>query len=194
MMSKELEIEFKNLLTKDEYTKLTGHFGYSAEDAVTQVNHYFDTTDFQLRAQRSALRIRQKGDLYECTLKTPAENGYFEITDQLAPSQAEAIFESRSFPAPEVAESLQEMGLDPDKLELLGALTTHRIEFPYESGLLVLDHSEYLGTEDYEVEYEVTDFKEGKERFFSCLSELGIPVRRTEKKIARFMNKAGTLG
>ena len=189
-MSKELEIEFKNLLTKDEFTKLTRHFGYSAEDAVTQVNHYFDTTDFQLRAQRSALRIRQKGEQYECTLKTPAEHGYFEITDQLEPSQAEAIFENRSFPAPEVAEVLEEIGLKPDKLELLGALTTHRIEFPYESGLLVLDHSEYLGKEDFEIEYEVNDFEEGKKRFLAFLSDFGIPSRQTEKKIARFMNEA----
>ncbi|HSJ37850.1 MAG TPA: CYTH domain-containing protein [Planococcus sp. (in: firmicutes)] len=186
-MTKELEIEFKNLLTEEEYEKLLARFGYTPEDAQTQINHYFDTADFQLRDQRSALRIRQKENNYECTLKTPAENGYYEITDALQAQQAEDIFEKRSFPAPEVAQALQELGVEAPLLELLGSLTTHRIEFPYQSGLLVLDHSEYLGTEDFEIEYEVADFEEGKRRFQAFLEDSAIPFRKTDKKIARFM-------
>lgn len=189
-MTKELEIEFKNLLTKEEYLKLLAAFGYTPEDARTQINHYFDTADFRLRNQRSALRIRQKGEKFECTLKTPAENGYYEITDALQAHQAEEILENRSFPAPEVAEALQELGMKSDQLEPLGSLTTHRIEFPYQSGLLVLDHSEYLGKEDFEIEYEVTVFKEGKQRFQAFLEGHDIPVRHTDKKIARFMESA----
>ncbi|WP_422123735.1 CYTH domain-containing protein [Planococcus sp. X10-3] len=189
-MTKELEIEFKNLLTKEEYLKLIGRFGYSAEDAQTQVNHYFDTADFKLRDRRSALRIRQKADTYECTLKTPADNGFYEITDQLQLPQVEEIVEKRGFSAPEVTKALKEMGLEAETLEPLGSLTTHRIEFPYESGLLVLDHSEYLGTADFEIEYEVTDFEAGKQRFQAILRDFGIPVRSTDKKIARFMKAA----
>lgn len=189
-MTKELEIEFKNLLTEEEYIKLMAAFGYTAEDAHTQINHYFDTADFQLRNQRSALRIRQKGNNYECTLKTPAENGYYEITDALLAQQAEDIFEKRSFPAPEVTEALQAMGLEADLLEFLGSLTTHRIEFPFQNGLLVLDHSAYLGTEDFEIEYEVNDFEEGKRRFQAFLNDYEIPFRKTDKKIARFMETA----
>ncbi|WP_144837797.1 CYTH domain-containing protein [Metaplanococcus flavidus] len=189
-MTKELEIEFKNLLTEEEYLELMDRFGYSAEDAHTQVNHYFDTTDFKLRDRRSALRIRQKGATYECTLKTPADNGFYEITDKLDSQQVEEIFEKRSFPAPEVAAALKEMGLGSDALALLGSLTTHRIEFPYESGLLVLDHSEYLATEDFEIEYEVSDFEAGKQRFQAFLRDFEIPFRSTDKKISRFMNAA----
>ncbi|TAA73162.1 CYTH domain-containing protein [Planococcus salinarum] len=189
-MTKELEIEFKNLLTQEEYMKLLSVFGYRPEDAHTQINHYFDTADFRLRNQRSALRIRQKGEMFECTLKTPAENGYYEITDALEAHQAEEILKNRSFPAPEVEEALQELGMKADLLEPLGSLATHRIEFPYQSGLLVLDHSEYLGKEDFEIEYEVTDFEEGKQRFQAFLNEHEIPVRNTDKKIARFMDSA----
>lgn len=189
-MTKELEIEFKNLLTEEEYENLLVRFGYSTEDAHTQINHYFDTADFQLRDKRSALRIRQKGNTYECTLKTPAENGYYEITDALNPQQVEDIFKKRSFAAPEVTEALQELGLQADLLEFLGSLTTHRIEFPYQSGLLVLDHSEYLGTEDFEIEYEVADFEEGKRRFQRFLKDFEVPFRMADKKIARFMKSA----
>ncbi|WP_203332430.1 CYTH domain-containing protein [Planococcus beigongshangi] len=189
-MSKELEIEFKNLLTKEEYHRLSAFFGYTADDAKEQINYYFDTADFLLRQQKSALRIRKKKDGFECTLKTPAETGYYEITDQLTRKQAEELIELRSFEAPEVAAALKEMGILSRQLELLGNLTTHRIEFPYENGLLVFDHSEYLDMEDFEMEYEVTDYAEGKKKFTSLLQDHGIPVRPTDKKIARFMTAA----
>lgn len=186
-MTKELEIEFKNLVTKEEYIKLLNAFGYQAEDAQTQVNHYFDTADFQLRSQKSALRIRQKDETYECTLKIPAKNGYYEITDSLTPDQAENILEKRSFSALEVNEALKEMNVVSDKLDLLGSLTTHRIEFPYNNGLLVLDHSKYHGIEDFEVEYEVDDYREGEQKFQAFLQDHNIPNRKTDKKIARFI-------
>lgn len=189
-MTKELEIEFKNLLTEEEYRKLLASFGYKADDAVTQTNHYFDTADFQLRSQKSALRIRHKGETYECTLKIPADHGNYEITDALAPQQAEDMLAKRSFPAEEVREVLKEIEIAPETLALLGSLTTHRIEFPYNNGLLVLDHSEYLGIEDFEIEYEVDDFHIGKQKFEKLLEDLNIPSRKTNKKIARFMNAA----
>lgn len=189
-MTKELEIEFKNMLTEEEYLKLMAHFGCTVNDAHTQINHYFDTADYRLRNKRSALRVRQKGNLYECTLKTPAENGYYEITDELQPQQVSEIFDRRSFPDLEVAEAMQAIGMEMDQLELLGSLTTHRIEFPYQSGLLVLDRSVYHGTEDFEVEYEVHDFEAGKRRFEAFLTDFEIPKRSADKKIARFMDAA----
>lgn len=186
-MTKELEIEFKNLLIPEEYTRLMALFGYAPEDAKKQINYYFDTADFRLRQQNSALRIRKKRDGYECTLKTPAENGHYEITDALAPQQAEELIGLRSFAALEVASVLKELDIFPEELKLLGKLTTYRIEFPYKEGLLVFDHSEYLGTDDFEVEYEVPDYEEGKKIFEAFLQEQDIPLRATDKKIARFM-------
>lgn len=186
-MTKELEIEFKNLLTREEYIKLLDLFGFKAEDAHTQINHYFDTADYKLRSLKSALRIREKGRQFECTLKIPAENGYYEITDKLDFQQAENIIENRSFPAAEVKEALAEMGVSPENLSGLGSLTTHRIEFPYKNGLLVLDHSEYHGIEDFEMEYEVDNYQEGKRKFQDLLADTNIPSRKTDKKIARFM-------
>ncbi len=189
-MAKELEIEFKNLLTEEEYIKLLNAFDYEAADAKTQINHYFDTADFKLRSLKSALRIRQKAKAFECTLKIPAENGYYEITDPLAPDQAEEILAKISFPAVEVAEALGEIGVSVEQLLPLGSLTTHRIEFPYKNGLLVFDHSEYHGLEDFEVEYEVDDFQVGKGIFDDFLLEWNIPFRHTDKKIARFIKAA----
>jgi uncharacterized protein YjbK len=39
---------------------------------------------------------------------------------------------------------------------------------------------------DYELEYEVTDFKLGEKIFFDLLKEHEIPHRETENKIKRF--------
>lgn len=55
-----IEIEFKNMLTKEEYELLLTHFQVGKEDLFEQENHYFDTSDFALKANHSALRIRKK--------------------------------------------------------------------------------------------------------------------------------------
>lgn len=70
-MSQELEIEYKNLLTKTEYDRIMTEFQLNHENPFTQTNYYFDTTDFQLKAHHSALRIRTRPDqsYAEMTLK-----------------------------------------------------------------------------------------------------------------------------
>ncbi|MGM0897732.1 MAG: CYTH domain-containing protein [Bacillota bacterium] len=186
-MPKELEIEFKNMLTKEEYERLLTETNATP---ISQTNHYYDTEDFQLRDKKAALRIRQIAEHFECTLKTPAAEGNFETTDVLTRDQAEAILEQRKFDTPEVEEELGRLGVSLFHLKRIGSLTTHRVEVGYEGGLLVLDHSEYCGTEDYEMEYEVTDEAEGKRKFLSLLEEKAIPIRPADKKIARFMKAA----
>ena len=189
-MSKELEIEFKNMLAWEEYEQLLKHFGFAAADAKTQENYYFDTSDFALKASQCALRVRKKHNGYECTLKTPAPEGNYETTDLLDQQQAQDLIEGISFQASEVREALQKLQLEPAQLKLIGKLTTHRIEFNFESGLLVLDHSEYRDTEDYELEFEVTDAQIGQQQFSEFLQQQQIPLRPADKKIARFMKTA----
>ncbi|HSP21320.1 MAG TPA: CYTH domain-containing protein [Planococcus sp. (in: firmicutes)] len=189
-MSKELEIEFKNMLEKEEYEKLAMYYGFLATDAKTQENFYLDTPDFQLKNMKCALRIRKKHDGFECTLKTPAAHGNFEITDVLTAEQAAAVTEGHSFEAPEVRAALKDLSVSPEALQLIGALTTLRMELETSDGLLVLDHSEYAGTEDYEIEFEVEDVAAGEKHFYALLESHGIPVRQADKKIARFMAAA----
>lgn len=140
-MAKELEIEFKNMLTKEEYSELLGEQKLAP---ISQTNHYFDTADFRLRDQKAALRLRTIGSRYECTLKTPAASGNYETTDSLDEGQASAMLGLRQFDAPEVSAELERLGVSPSDLTHIGSLTTHRAEIEYKGGLLVLDHSEYL--------------------------------------------------
>lgn len=186
-MPKELEIEYKNMLTKAEYEQLLAEL---TGVPISQTNHYFDTDDFFLKQQKAALRIREVGNRFECTLKTPAKTGNYETTDSLSPAQAEAMLSHGQLEAPEVSAELERLNVRIDTLKKIGSLTTHRLEAEYEGGLLVLDHSEYLGMEDFELEYEVEDESAGQRNFFSFLSEKAIPVRPADKKIARFMKAA----
>ena len=189
-MTKELEIEFKNMLTKREYRRLLEDFAAFHNGPVTQHNHYFDTADFQLKDQRSALRIRNKSGRFECTLKTPAPVGHYEITDKLTEEQARQMLELKTFEAAEVADALKTLDIAIAELTTIGTLTTHRVEFDYLDGLLVIDHSEYNGQEDFELEFEVTDAITGQEAFLAFLQKQEIPERSAQKKIARFMNSA----
>lgn len=191
-MAKELEIEYKNMLEQQEYEQLLSFFQRTEQEAQKQTNHYFDTLGFELKHQHCALRIREKGDYFECTLKIPAPEGNFEITDVLSATEAQQIMNGLSFPAPEVQQALKDLDVDPADLVLIGTLATHRIEFPFESGLLVLDRSEYMDMTDFEVEFEVADAALGQQQFLDFLTQQQIPLRPADKKIARFMAAANT--
>ena len=68
-----LEIEFKTLLTKEEYDSLRDFF--KEQPPIRQTNHYIDTPDQAIRNHQMALRIRTLADRAELTLKVPQEAG-----------------------------------------------------------------------------------------------------------------------
>lgn len=188
-MSETIEIEFKNLLTKAEYEKLLKAFKVKVEQIISQTNHYFDTPDFTLKDLGSALRIREKNDHYEMTLKQPADVGLLETTQYLSKDEFLAAIKNGILPKGILHKRLEQLDISFVLLEYFGSLTTKRAEFPYKEGLLVLDHSLYLDTEDYEVEYEVEDFQRGQLAFKELLEQYRIPLRKTPNKIARFYQK-----
>lgn len=188
-MSESIEIEFKNLLTREEFNRLKDHFSVDLSQFKKQVNHYFDTASFSLKEHGSALRIREKGESFELTLKQPALQGLLETTQSLTAMQADEALKSGVLPEGEVLQAVAKWIADPDSLLYFGSLTTERVEFDYQGGLLVLDHSYYLNAEDYEVEYEVTNEDEGFIIFSELLAHLKIPVRQTDNKIKRFYTK-----
>lgn len=184
-MAQEIEIEFKNMLTKNEYQTLLSSYHLTATDIKTQSNDYFDSEDYMLRDKGAALRVRQKNNRYVLTLKEPAHQGLLETHQDITEDVFVKIKESGSLPDGEVARQVAKLGLN-QSLRHLGALTTHRAETETEDGLLVLDHSEYLGFEDYELEFEVTDYEQGEEAFYRLLRKHQIEIRNANNKIQRF--------
>jgi uncharacterized protein YjbK len=187
-LSQEVEIEFKNLLTKEEYFSLLDYFKINESLFTFQENHYFDTNNFALKDRQSALRIRSKQGAYTLTLKTPLEEGLLETNQTLQKEEAEALLNDGVFPFGEVNNTLQSLGIPTKQLHYFGTLTTKRAEIEYKNGLLVFDASFYMNVEDYELEYEVKDYDAGQKRFLSLLEERNIPTRKTENKVKRFYN------
>jgi uncharacterized protein YjbK len=184
-LSQQIEIEFKNLLTKDEFLRIQNVFQIKDTDFVKQINHYFDTGLFSLKEQGSALRIREKDSRFELTLKQPAKEGLLETNQIINAIEAENMLQHSVLPEGTVKSILQDV-INISDLQYIGSLTTERAELNYKGGLLVFDHSYYLNTEDFEIEYEVTNRQEGQKIFINLLNELKIPLRNTENKVKRF--------
>jgi uncharacterized protein YjbK len=189
LSNKNIEIEFKNMVNREEFSSLIDFFNIRSEDFSEQENHYFDTPDFLLKAKGSALRIREKNGSFELTLKQPHPEGLLETNENLTESEAAEMIRTGKIPAELIIRSIKELGIKTDKLQYFGTLATKRAEKEYMKGLAVLDHSRYLNKEDFELEYEVDNRNEGELTFLNLLKQLNIPVRKTENKIKRFYNE-----
>lgn len=188
-MQKNYEIEFKSLITEEEYERLIEKFKGNKMDL--QTNHYFDTSRFSLKALDCSFRVRER-DNFEITLKR--KKGY-------------AIQETNLEITKELFEDLKETGyvdnddLQSELLSLIGtqklinfmSLSTLRMYFPYNNGVLFIDKSTYLGVTDYEIEYEAKSYHSGKQEFIDIISELGIKYQKADKKIKRAYNVYKTM-
>ncbi|MCM3719129.1 CYTH domain-containing protein [Fictibacillus phosphorivorans] len=192
-MSQEIEIEFKNLITYEEFLQLIDAFKVQKTDFVEQTNYYFDTEDFQLKNYKCALRIRYKKDTYTLTLKQQFDEHILETHQTIEKDAFPGLINGMTLPEGEVTKKLQSLGIHTENIKYLGELTTHRVEFPYQRGLLVLDENHYLGHIDYELEYESADYKKGQQIFQELLKVKNIPDRETKSKIHRFFAKKMSL-
>lgn len=185
-MKQEIEIEFKNLVTKEEFQLLMETFHLTSEAFFKQTNYYFDTPTMELKAQQSALRIREKNDTYTLTLKQPQQSGLLESHQSLTKEEAMHIINGQATVTGDMEKLLTTAAISVNDLTMFGSLTTERAETNYKGGILVLDHSYYFDCDDYEIEYEVTDEQTGQHDFHALLEHLCIPIRKTENKIKRF--------
>jgi uncharacterized protein YjbK len=169
-----------------EYEKIQSYFNLKESLFFQQENHYFDTKTFSLKEKHSALRIRQKADYFELTLKQPVPEGLLETNQVLSVMEGKAALENNILPKGQITDELEKLNIDPNQIQFFGTLTTKRAEWKYKEGLLVLDYSTYLDIEDFELEYEVPNREIGYKAFIELLSSLEIPLRKTDNKIKRF--------
>ncbi|MDW5472152.1 CYTH domain-containing protein [Staphylococcus equorum] len=186
------EIEFKQLLSQSQYQSIYNKY-FPEMQPFSQTNYYIDTEQFDLRSHKSALRIRVKDDYYEMTLKVPAEVGLMEYnfeTHVIPELNKELV--ANDLPL-EIIEQLNKMNVDVNQLVILGALTTSRLEKEIQGNLLVLDKSDYLNYQDYELEYEVEDYGDGLIQFKMILEAFDIKHETPENKVQRFFNRKSNL-
>ncbi|SDZ00259.1 Uncharacterized protein YjbK [Evansella caseinilytica] len=185
----EVEIEFKNILTEEEYLQLLQTYRLSISEAVRQTNYYFETADLQLAAHGSALRIRQKGFSQILTFKQPHEHGLLETHQPLNNEEVQAALNHGHIAPGPVLSQIERLLKKTNDFIYLGELTTDRLEKQVEGGLLVFDRSYYFDVIDYELELECSDAKSGQAFFLKLLKDNNIPKRNTDNKVKRFYDE-----
>ncbi|UAK16970.1 CYTH domain-containing protein [Sporolactobacillus terrae] len=188
-MSHELEIEYKNMLTAEEFAKLCTAFKKDEPSFFKQINYYFDTPTSALKNKKTVLRIRESSGTHDFTLKQPHSGVILETHQQLSDEESRSMIQLGIVPSGEIEQAMTKIGVDVDQLVLIGELTTKRCQFPYHSGELFLDHSVYFDHSDYELEFEAADAQSGPAVFNTLLHTFAIPRRPSQSKMMR-LNQA----
>lgn len=183
-MEKSTEVEFKTLLSNEEYDRLMDKFKGNRMDL--QTNHYFDTSRFSLKALDASLRVRERDSL-ELTLKR--KKGYViqEFNLPISKETFDQIKSTGVLPESELKSEVNNL-IGDQKLTNFLSLSTLRMFFPYKTGILFIDKSTYLGITDYELEYEAKSYHTGKKEFIELIGELNLQYKKSEKKVKRAYN------
>ena len=189
-MTTHLEIEYKTLLSLDEFDRLSLLFKHI--EPLRQTNYYLDNNKHDLRNNRLSLRIRTFANSAEMTIKIPQKVGNMEYNIDLSCQEAEHMINSPQidFTNPKLAtikDILQENKISLTGIHSLGSLTTIRREMQTSIGLMALDKNEYLDNSDYELELEVEDDIKGKQDFDDFLKKNKIEYRYAKSKVVRFL-------
>ncbi|SDW65575.1 Uncharacterized protein YjbK [Marinococcus luteus] len=188
-MAKEQEIEAKNLLTEQEFSSLTADFAIQESDFSSQKNTYFDTSSFDLRSRKSALRIRERGNSYTLTLKEPAPEGLTEWNQAVTAQEAQEAITAGTLPAGDVSGRLQAL-IGSIHVENIGTLITYRASQSFREGEIFFDRSHYLGVTDYELEIEGPSEKDVSAWMNELADQHQFPLRSTPNKIERLFQRS----
>lgn len=163
-----LEIEFKCLINHNQYQQLKNDLFIGVE-GFSQTNEYFVDKKHLLRHLRWSLRVRHIHDTLEFTLKKPDGFSKIEINEILTPQQYQLLKNHQAFESG-ILNELNSVGITVQDLDILTSLTTIRYEKSYQDGLLCLDLNTYQDITDYEIEYEATSERKGREIFMQLLA------------------------
>lgn len=161
-----IEIEFKMLINEQTYHQIVDTYKNQKTGDYIQTNYYLFHPKFD--ENKYSFRIREKNGQYELTLKTPLQIGLHEYNEKIDAKTKDKIFAHEYICSP-IFERLEKEGIDYRDLQCGHYLTTHRIDIPFEYGLLSLDANEYNGIHDYELEFEVNDYTKGYEQFLEII-------------------------
>ncbi len=181
----ELEIEFKNLLSENEYSTLYDTF-FETVPGQSLVNYYIDTPDLDLRRHTLLLRVRLDRGKQIMTLKAPTVKGVLEFHAEVDYDLDSMKHIGQSEIPDVIIHELEKRHISIGDLTIYGSLATERYETEYKDGLLVLDKCSYLDTTDFEVEYEVSDYDKGETIFNRLMAEHDIARRDEVTKSERF--------
>lgn len=182
---REIEIEFKNLLTENQYDALYEKYDLSNSEEIINKNFYYDDTDESFKKIGAALRIRYTNKKTEMTLKIKGETQNVEINvplDERYPKEPTVL----PILPNEILAELERMNVKIKTPMLIQKIETLRHEVTLEEGLLVLDKTTFINDiVDYELEFETKDYESGLAAFEKLLEENNIDKSPAKPKIAR---------
>ncbi|PMC48017.1 adenylate cyclase [Streptococcus sp. UMB1385] len=182
---REIEIEFKNLLTENQYDALYEKYDLSNSEEIINKNFYYDDTDESFKKIGAALRIRYTNKKTEITLKIKGDTQNVEINvplDERYPKEPTVL----PILPNEIISELERMNVKIKTPMLIQKIETLRHEVTLEEGLLVLDKTTFINDiVDYELEFETKDYESGLAAFEKLLEENNIDKSPAKPKIAR---------
>lgn len=182
-MNEHIEIEYKILLTKDIFLQILKQYQSQIQNDYIQINHYL--THPLLQQKKYMLRIREKNNTFELTLKRPTNNHRLETNIMITAQERDKIFQHIPI-SNEIIDILTKENINPLELQNQFSLTTHRYDIILPEGTLSLDDNVYLDQHDYELEFEVNDEKSGYQKFLHIIQPFHLLyVKNCPSKIQR---------
>ena len=99
-------VTFKTLLSKGEYARLAKL--YSDKPSNLQINYYFDTSRFTLKASEILLRVRKRED-YELTLRRKKGYKKVELTEIITEEEFKNFIETGQIPSATIEAEISEL-------------------------------------------------------------------------------------
>lgn len=178
-MKKNIEKEYKILLTKEQFEQLCSQ--YPNLSFQRQVNTYYDTSDFTVRAHKGAMRIREKNGHFIFTLKMHSEEGLLEYECETVENTPDVFHKE------DIHTLLTSYGIH-GPVHCVAQLTTNRAVVNTGYAELCFDISQYSGHTDYEIEYEYLKEHDGLTCFQKILEPIGVTyTENCASKIQRAM-------
>lgn len=176
-MKPHLEIEYKTLLTHDEYQTLNTHFNF--ERIIEQTNIYFDA-DQALFNKKMMCRVRILEGKFKFTLKIPQDEGVLEY---------EFDMPSLDLNHPKLVSILKPHIGNLKNLKEVGQSHTLRKIYSDDYGEWCLDYNAFSNHNDYELEYEL--FKPhplAYDHYLTVIQDLKITYKPADPKYLRSIN------
>lgn len=181
-MAINIEIESKVLIDEDSYNKLLNIFKDKISSTYNQTNYYLETNDYSLRKHQIALRIREKLNNYEITLKTPLSEGSYETTNQITKEQFLELKNNNTFPECEIKDQIIRLGLDFEisDLHIITSLLTIRSDIKHPTGTFSIDKNKYGSAIDFELEKEDNNKKSAETFLINVCKENNLNYKINE--------------
>lgn len=193
-MSNSMEIEAKMLLSEKDYTMLALSIIKYKPRIMEQTNYYLETKDLKLQSYGLGLRIREKNNKYELTLKAPLSEGLLEKNCEISKEEFTEILKGKN-QKNDTFDFLTILGFDINDIHVICSLTTYRIECDYDGGVLCVDKNTYGDVVDYELEMEHDSMEHAIQKLKQFCEESHVPftelnpINKQRRAFINYKNK-----